>query len=213
MRAASTTSAIGLALWIAASSSQAVGFGRVSNSTQIGQPLNFAAVVNLEPDEQLARECVSAEVQSGDNKLQPQLVRATLEPGTGSERRVRVTTSALIDEPVVTVSVTLGCNSKVTRRFVAFVDPPLIDIPRTADTEPTPPPQRVDSQVSPILSIVQGSEGGAPAPRDLAPSATTRLQPRLRAVAASPSEPRLDEVAAPRPPRRQAAASHRAHVA
>ena len=137
MRAVSTftaTFAIGAALWSATSPAAAVGFGRVTNTTQLGQPLNFAAAVRLEPEELLPRECVSAEVQSGDNRLQPQQVRVTLEGGVASaDRNVRITTSTPIDEPVVTVSVTLGCSSKVTRRFVAFIDPPLIN---TAQTVP-----------------------------------------------------------------------------
>ena len=109
MHAVSTLTAIGTALCLAASSAHAVGFGRISNATQLGQPLNFAAAVRLEPDELLPRECVSAEVQSGDNRLQPGQVRVTLEgPVDSFDRSVRVTTSTLIDEPVVTVSVTLG---------------------------------------------------------------------------------------------------------
>ena len=146
MRAVSiltATLAIGTALCLA-TSAHAVGFGRVSNSTQLGQPLNFSAGVRLDPDEVLPRECVSAEVQSGDNKLQPQQVRVTLEGGADAAgRSVRITTTTLIDEPVVTVSVTLGCNAKVTRRFVAFIDPPLVNAAQTAPVE-TLPPQRLD---------------------------------------------------------------------
>lgn len=166
MRAVSTftaTVAIGTALWLAAPAAHAVGFGRVSNATQLGQPLNFAASVRLDPDEVLPRECVSAEVQSGDNKLQPQQVRTTLEgPADSLERSVRITTTALIDEPVVTVSVTLGCTAKITRKFVAFIDPPLINAVQTVPVE-TLPPQRFDSQVAPIVRMVQGDSGRPPA--------------------------------------------------
>jgi hypothetical protein len=207
MRAVSTSTVIGLALCLAASVSHAMGFGRVANTTQLGQPLNFSAAVRLDPDETLDRECVSAEVQSGDNKLLPQQVRVTLE-GVAGDRSVRVTTSSQIDEPVVTVSVTVGCTSKVTRRFVAFIDPPLIDAPRTAQVDPALAPQRQDSQVSPIVSIVQGDN---PQPVD---RANTRSRQRTAAAVAAADGLAAEKVAsAPRPARRQPAVVHRAHVA
>ena len=77
----------------------------------------------------------------------------TLEPGTDpNERSVRVTSTALIDEPVVTVSIMLGCASRITHRFVAFIDPPLINMAQTAPADSMPlPAQRLDSQVAPLV--------------------------------------------------------------
>jgi pilus assembly protein FimV len=164
MHAASTLTVIGTALWLASVPAHAVGFGRVSNATQLGQPLSFVATVRLDPDEILPRECVSAEVQSGENKLHPSQIRVALEGAAdATERSVRVTTNALIDEPVVTVSITLGCDARVTRRFVAFIDPPLINAAQTAPVEPPPQQQRVESQVAPITAMVQSAN--APASR------------------------------------------------
>ena len=181
MRAASTVIAIGLALWLTAPSAHALGFGRIANATQLGQRLNFSAEVRLGSDETLARECVSAEVLVGDNRLQANQVRVTLEPGTDpNERSVRVTSTAIVDEPVVTISITLGCASRITHKFVAFIDPPLINM---AQSESAPlPAQQVDSQVAPLVDIVQGSNAAAarrserpqrpPRPRALAGSST-----------------------------------------
>lgn len=202
MRAVSTltaTLAIGTALGLAAPSVDAVGFGRISNTTQLGQPLNFVAAVRLEPDELLPRECVSAEVQSGENQLPPQQVRVTLEGGEASDRRVRITTSGLIDEPVVTVSVTLGCTAKVTRRFVAFIDPPLINAARTTAAPEPVPAQRVDSPAAPIFAAAQATNPPAAAERSAVRSGTSDARPRAatRAVAvAAPAAPRAE-----RPPR------------
>ena len=179
MRAASTLIAIIAAL--AVPSAHALGFGRVINTTQLGQPLNFAAAVNLDAAETLARECVAAEVFSGDSKLQPGQIRVTLEGGTESRQRsVRVTSTALIDEPVLTVSVTLGCTNKVTRRFVAFVDPPLVNLALATPgvDASTLAPQRVDSQLAPLLAIVQA--GTPPKAARPAPAAT---QAKARPIA------------------------------
>ena len=158
MRAVPTLIAILAAL--AAPGANALGFGRVVNGTQLGRPLNFAAVLNLDADETLARECVSAEVFSGDNRLQANQLRVTLEGGAESrERSVRVTSTALIDEPVLTVAVTLGCSSKVTRRFVTFIDPPTVNLAQAGSSADAAilVPQRVDSQLAPLLAVVQGA--------------------------------------------------------
>jgi pilus assembly protein FimV len=217
-RAAIHRTAIGAALWLMASSAGAVGFGRISNATQLGQPLNFAAAVRLEANEILPRECVSAEVMSGDNKLQPGQIRVTLEGAADSlERSVRVTTNALIDEPVVAVSVTLGCTAKVTRRFVTFIDPPLVNLAQAAPLAALPP-QRNDSQVAPLVRLVQGDT----ATRGAAPPRTERAAPTRKrarapvapmptvAVAASPVQTNVPQ---PTGTRRSAAASRRASTA
>ncbi len=183
MRAASILTAIGTALWFAASSAHALGFGRITNATQLGQPLNFAAVVRLEPEESLPRECVSAEVQSGDTKLQPGQIRTTLEGSPdSSERSVRVTTSAIIDEPVVTVSVTVGCTARITRRFVAFIDPPLINLAQGGAVPMTLAPQRNDSQVAPLLTLVEGEKPAATAPERPDPAPAGRVRQRAPAA-------------------------------
>lgn len=193
MRAASTLTAIGAALLLAGTSAHGMGFGRVVNATQLGQHLNFGAALRLAPDESLDRECISAEVQSGDNKLAPGQVRATIE-GYGDERTVRVTTTTIIDEPVVTVSVTVGCTSKVTRKFVAFIDPPLINLPDSSSTQAAAPlpAQRNDSQVAPLVTLVEGERP--------APSASTSRPPRPERAVAPRPRPR------PAPPRAVAAA-------
>lgn len=228
MRASATVFSLSLAaaLWVAAAPAKALGFGRIGNTTQLGQPLNFAAAIRLENDESLSRECVSAEVVVGESTLQSGQVRVTLEAGAvASERLVRITTSTLIDEPVVTVSVSVGCTSKVTRKFVAFIDPPLINAPQTAAADRSMMvPQRADSQVAPLVSIVegekppvaapsQGSAAGArperPRREGAAPRATPRSRPVVMARAASDSASAPAAPQAPatkKPPARRLAA-------
>ena len=216
MRAAPTLTAIGTALCFASTPVQAIGFGRISNTTQLGQQLNFSAGLRLDPDEVLTRECVSAEVQSGENKLAAGQVRVSLEDIPGSnERRVRVTTLSLIDEPVVTVSVTVGCNSSVTRKFVAFVDPPLINMAQAAPAEaassPGPGPQ-----ATPLVVPAQRA-AAEPAPRRAANTIEGRNRTRSRPQVATRVAPRgaaPDSVAPPTAkPNRSASTSRQPSVA
>ncbi|HWI10169.1 MAG TPA: hypothetical protein VNU48_02460 [Burkholderiaceae bacterium] len=213
MRAVSTLLVTGTALWIAAMPAHAVGFGRVVNATQLGQPLDFLAAIRLDADEQLAPECVFAEVQSGENRLAPSLVRVSLEgPVDSNNRGVRVTTGTFIDEPVVTVSVTLGCVAKITRRFVAFVDPPLINAPQTAAAEASPAPPRVEAAVAasaPAAAAGPGAETSIITARPVPAASAARRSARAAASrarsVASAREAITPQAAKPRPISRQPA--------
>ena len=157
MRRASLTFTFGAALTLLGSTDViAMGFGRTTTATTLGQPLDFSAIVALDAEESLARECVFAEVEIGDAKVARDNVRATLESVAGNgERRVRVTTRTVVDEPIVTVNVIVGCNSQISRRFVSFVDPPSVNL---ASAQPSLPPQQLGNQVGPLLDIVRGAD-------------------------------------------------------
>ena len=185
MRRVSTHLAIGSMLWVAVSAAQAVGFGRVSNTTSLGQPLNFEATVRLATDETLTPECVSAEVFSGENKLVQPLVRVQLDPGAdGAERKVRVRTTTVIDEPVVTVLLTLGCDSKTTRKFVAFIDPPAVGLAQAGTVgEPPAAPPAVEPSPAAVAAGVRPAAEPAAAP---APVPVAGAQPAARAPSSAP---------------------------
>jgi pilus assembly protein FimV len=214
MRATVSALAFGAALWLTAGSAQAMGFGRVVNATQLGQALNFSASVRLETDETLPRECVSAEVFSGDNKVQPSQVRVTLEGAAeSSERTVRISTASLIDEPVVTVNVTIGCTAKVTRRFVAFIDPPVLNLAQAGATDAPAAPQRAESALSPLIASVQGTERRRPVRQSAERSAQDpSARRRARAAAVSPTVASATPVA-PAAPRKVVVAPRTATVA
>ena len=184
MRRASTHYTIGSMLWVAVATAEAIGFGRVSNSTSLGQPLNFEATVRLGADEVLTPECVFAEVFSGDNKLVQPLVRVQLDSGEGSERKVRVRTSSVIDEPVVTVLLTLGCDNKTTRRFVAFIDPPSMALAQAAvPVESVPAAPSGDAASAP--AAIATRPAAEPAGAGAAPTASAQQSPP-RAASSAP---------------------------
>ena len=189
---------------LATASAQAMGFGRSVTTNTLGQSLDFSVQLALDGEDAAELPCVAAEVRAGDARLAPELVRATIEMRreTG-ERRIRVTTKSAIDEPVVTVDVTVGCTSRLSRRFVAFIDPPALRLASVERDEFVP--QRVDSQVKPLLDVVNAGQRTRRAAAAVAPSrrgetrarpivAVARQGPRLRlepapAVVAARVEP------------------------
>ncbi len=109
-----------------------LGFGRPVSRAILGETFSVTVPVRLESAESLADDCLAADVFFGDDKLPSSAITATLLPGQGQERTVRISTTALINEPVVTLYVIAGCKAKVTRKFVAFADPPMIAAPALA---------------------------------------------------------------------------------
>jgi pilus assembly protein FimV len=147
-----------LPLVLSAPAALAMGFGRTASATTLGQRLDFAADLALDGDETLERRCVRAAVEIGDAKVAPDNLRVTLENGSGnSARRVRVTSRVAVDEPVVNVEITVGCTSQMSRRFVVFVDPPALRLAQTTSEQPLAP-QRVETQVAPLLDIVRAAD-------------------------------------------------------
>ena len=121
--------ALAALLWLATPEAMALGFGRVSEATVLGQSLNFVAGVRLAADEYLVADCVSATVFAGDNQLPSSAVRVSIEPAAArSARNLRVSSSTAIDEPVVTVILQITCPTRLARKFVLFADPPTISL-------------------------------------------------------------------------------------
>jgi len=117
----------GALLALAAAQVMASGFGRMTNATTLGQRLDFSVPLQLDGGQGIAPECVTAEVLAGDFRVMPSAVDVAVVPGReAGERLIRIVTDTAIDEPVVTVTVQVGCSSPMTRKFVAFIDPPMI---------------------------------------------------------------------------------------
>ena len=96
----------------------------------LGQPLNLLFPLRLNADETMNRDCVRAEVLAGEARVPPGLLQYRLESdGEGQVRAVRLLSTVTIDEPIVTVNLSLGCPARFTRQFTAFIDP--------ADSRPT----------------------------------------------------------------------------
>jgi len=153
-------SALGTAILLISPLAMALGFGPTATRTTLGQHLDFSASVMLDADETVARDCVTAEVLAGDNAVAPRNVRAVLEAtGDPARRVVRVTTSIAIDEPVVTVEISIGCGSRITRRFVAFIDPPSLRLAEAEPSETVPlPNQYIDSQTVSLADIARQAD-------------------------------------------------------
>ena len=179
--------ALGVAILLVSPLATALGFGPSSTPTTLGQHLNFAASIVLDVDETMSRDCLTADVMAGDFKVAPRNVRAVLEATRDpTQRIVRVTTTIAIDEPVVTVDISVGCGSHISRRFVAFIDPPSLRLAESGVSETVPlPAQGVDSQTASLADIARQADAsrrpaanGAAADNEARPPRIARRAPR-----------------------------------
>ncbi len=168
---------IGNVAALAATAVSAAGLGAGGTSAVLGQPLDFAVQVRLDPGETLSSDCVSAEVTAGERRLAPSLVRALVEMTGADTARVRVLTQPGIDEPVIGVHLVIGCAVRISRRYVLLADPPNLAL-------------------SPVALAIAASPVEAPQAQGVAPGASQEAAPPVMAAREGASE----QSAAPVPP-------------
>lgn len=114
---------LGLLLF-AAVDSMAMSLGRHRGAVLIGRPLDISVQAVLDAQEDLTRLCLDADVFYADNKLDKSRVRVTAEKTspTAQDAVIRIRSAIVIDEPVVTVYLRVGCQQKTERRYVALAD-------------------------------------------------------------------------------------------
>ena len=116
---------LGLLMLVAAGHGAALTLGRVRGAAVVGQPLDVSIQIQLNADESAGALCLDADVFHADSRQDPGRVRISVDPAAqGQLVNARVTSSAYIDEPMVTVYVRAGCSQKSARRYVMLADFP-----------------------------------------------------------------------------------------
>jgi len=197
--------------------SSAVTLGRHSGAALIGRPLDLQIPVMLAPGEDIATQCLQADVLYGEVPVSPNYITVTPRAAPGELTGVaRVLSSLPVNEPIVTVSVRAGCGLPFTRRYVLLAD--LVSEPAQASAPqtlaPLPPAASTGRREaagasgaaapgSGARNATSGSAAGTPAraarERPRAPSRPSKVavapRPKPAASAPAPAAP----VAAPAP--------------
>lgn len=160
----------------------------------LGDTLRVVVPLRLEAGETVTQECVSAEVHFGDDRVAPSAVSVELQPAetvtAGMGGRLVLRTTALINEPVVHVQLSAGCQARITRKFVALADPPGMTPAQVQAVTPQPVAETgvassaAASSPSPKVRSVRATDAAGPGRAASTPSR------RRDARAAEPSRPR-----------------------
>lgn len=208
---------IGVTLLVAAIGSSALSLGRARGAATLGQPLDIAFEVRLDSPDDSSAPCVSADILHGDTRVDPSKTRISVEPGNQPQDvLVRMRSSVVVDEPIVTVVLRVGCHQNTTRRYDFLADFP-------TEARATVPPMNASQAAPPAAAASPAAVAGAasaespsaapaplrttptPAPRAVAPAAKPAPAPartsRPAAVAKAPAAPVPKAEPAPAKPR------------
>lgn len=193
----------GCILLLTALGSSAATLGRHSGAAVIGQPLDVRVQVLLAPGEDLATQCLNADVFYGDTQVAPNLVRTTPQKAE-ADSSVRIQSRQAINEPIVTLYVRAGCGTAFTRRFVLLADPLNEPVGSSAPAAIVPP---AVVQAAPVAPGTDAATVGAPtrSPAAATPPAT-RAPARPAAKPAGATPPPRSSSVVRRPPAAPAAA-------
>ena len=114
---------LGALLMVLAANALAASLGRVRDAAIVGGPLDVTLSAQLDGAENPSSVCLSAEVFFGDSQISPDKVRTSISPGAGAgEVLVRIRTTVVLDEPVVTLYAREGCQQKNSRKYVLLAE-------------------------------------------------------------------------------------------
>jgi len=120
------SNALGCLLLLITSTSLAVSLGPVRGAALVGRTLELSVLARLDPGDDPNALCSDVELAYSDTRIDSRKISvrssATGEPG---QALIRVTSSAIVDEPVVNIYLQVGCSERNSRRYVLLADLPL----------------------------------------------------------------------------------------
>jgi len=184
--------------------SSALTIGRPQGAVWIGKPMDVVIPLSLDTAEAGGSLCLGADILQGDTPMLDRRVTVSLESGGNpGNSNMRVRSTVPVEEPVVTVTVRAGCDTKSTRSYVLLADVPSDVTPPSvafsgnrASSEAVPAPRPAPRTVSRAAGAggVSGTDGAAVATaRRAAPPADATSErdpgaqpPRRTSPAAAP---------------------------
>lgn len=142
---------VGVVLAGTALGSAALNLGRARGAAWIGQPLELTVPIQTDPGQADGALCAEAEVFHGDSRQESSRVQVQVSPSDQPDSfNLKISSSALVDEPVVTVYLRAGCTQKFSRKYVLLADFP---------SESAAPPSRIVNTTTPQVPLIASPEG------------------------------------------------------
>lgn len=111
--------------WVAQGAG-ALSLGAQQGAVWLGKPIDLGFEVQLDPGMSMDAACPQVRLVSGDSPVPAGHVQVTVQPGEpGRNPVIRVQSSHLADEPVLTAQVSIRCTGKVMREYTFLADPPV----------------------------------------------------------------------------------------
>lgn len=179
----------GAGLFALSLTASALSLGQSQGHVVLGAPLDLVFQLQPEAGQDAAASCVNASLQLGDRRIDGGRVYVTPLPSRdGQPAAVRVRASVTVDEPVVVVQVSAGCQGRVSRSYTFFAELPEA-APRSAM-----PVDLAKLSSAPVVAATAVGTALSPAkaePRRTPPAAVSKPAPAPRAPVkvAPPKQP------------------------
>jgi len=163
-------------LGLLAEAAEALSLGAPQGKVWLGQPIDLGFEVQLDPGMLVDALCPQVRRVSGDVAVPAGRVQVSVRPGDQERNPVlRVQSSHLADEPVLTAQVSVHCTGRVTREYTF-----LADLPATvaAGLRPVAIPWEV-----PLADVSPSRAGGVVAGEASSASAMGSSRPRKASAA------------------------------
>lgn len=163
-------------LGLLAEVAEALSLGAPQGKVWLGQPIDLGFEVQLDPGMSVDALCPQVRLVSGDVAVPAGRVQVSVRPGDQERNPVlRVQSSHLADEPVLTAQVSVHCTGRVTREYTF-----LADLPATvaAGLRPVAIPWEV-----PLAEVSPSRAGGVVAGEASSASAMGSSRPRKASAA------------------------------
>ena len=117
---------VGAAIFATVVDVHALSIGTARGDAVVGQTLDLGFDLALDAGADATSACVSADVFSGETRVDPSRVRVNTKPGSQpSQASVQISSNVPVNEPVVSVVLRAGCSPSVSRRFVILSSSPV----------------------------------------------------------------------------------------
>ncbi len=113
----------------AATAAHSLTIGNIRGAVLIGKSVNVTLPVQLDTGEVASSVCAEAELYYADNRVDNSRVLTRWDaPDAKGEAVLRIQSTVGVDEPMVSITIRVGCNRKTERRYVLLADLPIDSI-------------------------------------------------------------------------------------
>ncbi|NMM84841.1 hypothetical protein B2J88_10745 [Rhodococcus sp. SRB_17] len=192
---------IGIGWGLAAGHASALSLGPAQGRVVLGQPIDLVFEVRTDPGVGLDAACFAADALQGETQIDSARLRLAFQPVVaGQAPTVRVRSSVVVNEPVLTVRLTAGCSGAIARIYHFFAELPASVAAGTApvaipSVTPQPAvaaardpqrsaPQAAEAATAPVAAPRRAAAPGAQAPRK---AVAAPAKPAARSAARSPA--------------------------
>ena len=117
----------GAGLFALSLTASALSLGQSQGQVVLGAPLDLVFELQTDAGRDVAESCVGAELLLGERRVAGSRVHITPLPARADHfAAVRVQASMVIDEPVVVVQLSAGCEGRISRNYTFFAELPAV---------------------------------------------------------------------------------------